>query len=66
MMKTNEIKELTTKELEERIDAEKAFLAKLRLNHAISALENPIKIKDTRKNVARLMTELRQRTLTTK
>lgn len=62
-MKNSEIREFTTKELEERIDTEKTMLTRLKLNHAVSPLDNPLKIKQTRKNIARLMTELRKREL---
>jgi large subunit ribosomal protein L29 len=62
-MKTAEIKELTTKEIQERIDAEKESLIRMKLNHAVSHLDNPLKIRHSRKNIARLMTELGQRTL---
>jgi large subunit ribosomal protein L29 len=62
-MKSSEIKELTTKELEERIDTENTHLTRLKLNHAVSPLDNPLKIKETRKNIARLKTELRKREL---
>ena len=60
-MKSSEIKELTTKELVERIDTENTQLTRLKLNHAVSPLDNPLKIKETRKNVARLKTELHKR-----
>lgn len=60
-MKTEVIKELTTKEIEERIDAEKTVLVKLRMNHAVSPLDNPMKINVTRKNIARMLGELRKR-----
>jgi large subunit ribosomal protein L29 len=60
-MKTKEIRELTIKEMEERIDAEKNTLVRLHLNHAISPLDNPMKIRHTRKNIAKLQTELVQR-----
>jgi len=60
-MKTSEIKEMTTKELIERFEGEKSYLTKLKLNHAVSPLENPLKIRDTRKNIARMLTELNQR-----
>ncbi len=60
-MKTAEIRELTTKELMERIDTEKAQLLKLKLNHSISPLDNPMKITVTRKNIARLQTVLGER-----
>ena len=61
MMKHSEIKELTTQELEERLVEEKTNLAKSRMTHAISPLENPLSIKETRKNVARINFELRNR-----
>ena len=57
----SEIKELTTKELEERTDAEKGTLVKLKMNHAVSPLDNPLKIKHTRIIVAQMMTELSRR-----
>jgi large subunit ribosomal protein L29 len=60
-MKNSEIREMTTKEVVERIDTERAMLAKLRLNHAVSPLENPLKLRETRRNIARLNTELRKR-----
>lgn len=62
-MKSSEIKELTTKELEERIDTENTLLIRLKLNHAVSPLDNPLKITQARKNIARLKTELRKREL---
>ncbi len=62
-MKYSEIEQLTTKELEERIDGEKSLLARLKMNHAVSPLDNPNQIKEARRNVARLLTELRKREL---
>jgi len=62
-MKMSEIKELTTKEIQERIDAEKDTLVKYKLNHVVSNMDNPMKMKHTRKDIARLMTELRHRTI---
>ena len=62
-MKSSEIRELTTKELLEKIETEKAHLTRMKLNHAVSPLDNPLKIQEARKNIARLMTELRQREL---
>jgi large subunit ribosomal protein L29 len=52
-MKMSEIKELSSQELLERLDNEKATLVRMKLNHAISPLDNPIKIKYTRRNIAR-------------
>lgn len=60
-MKISEIRELSTSDLLERIDTEKNMIIKLKLNHAISPLDNPQKIKESRKTIARLMTELRNR-----
>ena len=60
-MKTAEIKKLVDKEIVERLESEKANLAKLKLSHAISPLDNPSQIRETRKTIARLETELRQR-----
>ena len=60
-MKTAEIRELTTKEITERIDAEKDVLVRLKLNHVVSPLDNPMKIKYARKNIARLLTVLAQK-----
>jgi len=57
-MKTKEIRELSIKEMEERIDAEKNTLIRLHLNHAISPLDNPMKIRHTRRNIAKLETEV--------
>ena len=65
-MKTSEIKDLTTEEIREKIETEKAALNKMKMNHAVSPLENPMLIRLTRRNIARLMTELRKRELTVK
>ena len=62
-MKASELKELSIKELEERIDNEINFLVRQKMNHAVSPLDNPMKIKETRKNVARLKTVLKQKML---
>ena len=58
-----EIKDLTTEEIREKIETEKAALTKMKMNHAVSPLENPMLIRTTRRNIARLMTELRKREL---
>ena len=62
-MKTSEIKDLTTEEIREKIETEKAAWTKMKMNHAVSPLENPMLIRTTRRNIARLMTELRKREL---
>ncbi len=62
-MKTIELKELETKDLVERIEAEVAKYNQMKLNHAISPLADPSKIKSARRDIARMKTELRQREL---
>jgi len=62
-MEQKVIRELTTGEIIERLDEEKRQLTKLKLNHAVSPLENPNKIGAYRKTIARLETELRRRVL---
>ena len=62
-MKSKEIKELETKELAERIESEVAKYEQMKFNHTVSPLENPSQIKATRRDIARLKTELRQREL---
>jgi large subunit ribosomal protein L29 len=62
-MKTSEIKELTIKEIVEKLQVEKENLVRLKLNHAVSPLDNPMKIKVGKKNIARLQTVLREREL---
>ena len=59
-MKIAEIRELSAKDLQERIDAERANLDTLKMNHAISPLEDSSKIKKARKNIAKMLTVLSQ------
>jgi large subunit ribosomal protein L29 len=60
-MKNKDIVALSTAELETKVREEKAGLNKLKLSHLTSPIENPIKIRDSRKVVARLNTELTKR-----
>ena len=62
-MKIKEVKELETKDLVEKLENAKAQLNNLKLTHTISPLENPSQIKATRRDIARMNTELRQREL---
>lgn len=62
-MKVAEIKEMSTADLQELIQTEKANYSQMLLNHAVSPLENNSQIKAARRNIARLMTVLRQREL---
>ena len=60
-MKVKEIRELTTKEINEKIVSAKEELFNLRFQQATGALEKPSRIKDLRHEVARLKTVLRER-----
>jgi large subunit ribosomal protein L29 len=60
-MKQEDIKQLSTADLSDRIKEQKNSLSKLKLNHAVSPIENPASITANRKTVARLQTELRLR-----
>jgi large subunit ribosomal protein L29 len=60
-MKPSEIREFTTKELEERLESEQNHLTQLKMSHAVSPLDNPQKITEARKNIARMKTELVKR-----
>ena len=62
-MKIAEIREIATNELAERIAAEVANYNQLVLIHSISPLENPAQIKQLRRTIARMKSELRQREL---
>ncbi len=62
-MKIAEIKEMATADLQELIQTEKSNYTQMLLNHAVSPLENNSQIKAARRNIARLMTVLRQREL---
>ena len=65
-MKNAEIRELSTKEFQERIAAEVIAYDKMRINHSITPLDNPSQIRKQRKLIARMKTELRQRELNNK
>ncbi|OFX30127.1 MAG: 50S ribosomal protein L29 [Bacteroidetes bacterium GWA2_32_17] len=60
-MKTAEVRELSTKEIKERIEDEKSMLVKMKLNHHISPMDNPLKLRSTRRIIAKLITELHSR-----
>ena len=62
-MKMTEIKGLETKELAEKLETAVANYDQLKLNHAVTPLENPSQIKAARRDIARMKTELRQREL---
>ncbi|MCQ2224559.1 MAG: 50S ribosomal protein L29 [Paludibacteraceae bacterium] len=62
-MKIAELKKLSKEELEEKLAAQQQNLVKMKLNHTISPLDNPMQIKAARKDIARINTELRLREL---
>jgi large subunit ribosomal protein L29 len=62
-MKIAEVRELSDKDLLERIDNERLALDQLVLNHSVTPLDRPTDIKNKRRTIARLLTELRQREL---
>ena len=63
MKKQESIKEMSTADLNDRLDQARLQLVKLKVNHAVSPLENPNQIRATRKDIARYLTELRRREL---
>lgn len=62
-MKNTEIKAYSVEELNEKIGSEQEALRKLKFTHQVSAIENPMKIKETRRLIAKLKTELRAKEL---
>ena len=63
MKKQEELRELSDKDLRERLDAEVVELNQLRINHTITPLDNSSSIREKRRNIARIRTELRAREL---
>ncbi len=62
-MKASEIRELSAEELELKIKELKEELFQLRFQHAINQLDNPMRLKAVKKDIARIKTVLRQREL---
>ncbi|MFA4997216.1 MAG: 50S ribosomal protein L29 [Bacteroidales bacterium] len=52
------MRELSVKDLSDRIEAEKANLLRLKMNHAISPVDDLSQIKKARRNIARMLTIL--------
>lgn len=59
--KHNTLKDLTPLELQDKLQSERDTLGKLRFNHAVSPVESPAQLRSARKNVARILTEMRRR-----
>jgi large subunit ribosomal protein L29 len=62
-MKQVQVQELSLVELKDKITEESQVLAKMVFNHTVSTIENPLKIRTTRRAIARMKTELRKREL---
>jgi large subunit ribosomal protein L29 len=62
-MKDNGIKALNDKELAEKLKEEKALLTKLKIQHAVSSIENPARITAQRKLLAQILTETKARSI---
>ena len=63
MMKINKIREMSSLDLEKELSELKSELFKLRFSLATNGLDNPMKIKEVKKDIARINTILRQREL---
>ena len=62
-MKINKIREMSSQELEKELGELKSELFKLRFSLATNGLDNPMRIKEVKKDIARVKTVLRQREL---
>jgi|TARA_B100001093_G_C26826571_1_gene1014296 large subunit ribosomal protein L29 len=62
-MKQAVINQMSTEDLKGKLNEERASLAKIKLAHAVSPLENPRQIREIKKTVARILTEVRRREL---
>ena len=60
-MKANEIRNMTTDELNSKLTDLKKDLFMLRMQHAINQLDNPLKIQSVKKDIARIKTILREK-----
>ena len=60
-MKQSEIKEASNVELQEQLSESRKSYSDLKMAHAISPLENPIQLRDQRRALARIATELTKR-----
>jgi large subunit ribosomal protein L29 len=59
--KGTDLKDLTVQELRDKLAEERQTLHKLRFSHAVSPIENPMQLRFKRKDIARVLTELRKR-----
>ena len=61
-MKQDIVRDLTTDEIRDRITEERGIYTKMKMSHAVSPIENPLKIRASRRLIARLVTEYKKRT----
>ena len=59
-MKASELRALSVEELNKKLDDLKSELFNLRFQHAINQLENPMKIVEVKRDIARVKTTLRE------
>ena len=57
MIEMNEIRQMSDKDLSERLVVEREALSKLRFNHSVAGLESPNILKNKKRDIARLLTE---------
>lgn len=63
-MKKLNLTDLTTAEIKDMVRDEQVTLTKMKFNNAVSPLENPLRIRTVRRNIARMLTELKNRSTT--
>lgn len=61
--KGTDLKDLTLVELQDKLQDSRGTLNKLRFNHAVSPIDSPMQLRTKKKEVARILTELRKREL---
>ena len=66
MMKNSKLKDMSSPELEKELSELKSELFKLRFSLATNGLDNPLKVREVKKDIARIKTILRQRELNKK
>ena len=63
MMKANEVRKLSSADLEKKLTELKQDLFQLRLQHATNQLENPVRINEVKRDIARVKTIIREQQL---
>lgn len=64
-MKQKIVSDLTTQEIREKVKEERASYVKMKMAHSVSPLDNALKIKTSRRAIARMETELKKRSMQT-